>query len=257
MANYLIDSMVWSHSRITSYLGCPYQFYLKYICGEVERPMFFSGYGSLIHELLARYYGGSASISQVLNEYLCRFTDETSGSRVSGNIKASFFEQGVSLLKALSPIPGEVLSIEEKVFFDVGDRKFIGFIDLVHRDENGALCILDHKSRDLKPRSKRAKPTKTDQELDQYLRQLYLYAIPVAMKYGQNPDFLEFNCYRTGVRIKERFCTEKLEETKQWALQTIEQISAEKEWSPNVDSWRCRHLCGLSDVCDYYQMSEG
>ena len=53
-----------------------------------------------------------------------------------------------------------------------------GVIDLVGRSDTGGLVIVDHKSRALKPRSKRKKPTKTNQELDEYLRQLYLYAVP-------------------------------------------------------------------------------
>lgn len=70
---------------------------------------------------------------------------------------------------------------------------------------DGTLCILDHKSRSLKPRSNRKKKPKTDEEPDQYLRQLYLYSIPITNEFGRMPAFLKFNCYRTGVRIKEPF----------------------------------------------------
>ena len=61
MSNYLIDLMTWSYSRINTYLQCPYQFYLKYIECLDEAPMFFSEYGSLVHEVLAEYYSGNIS----------------------------------------------------------------------------------------------------------------------------------------------------------------------------------------------------
>ena len=132
---------------------------------------------------------------------------------------------------------------------------FTGFVDLIYQDKDGALCILDHKSRALKPRSGRKNPTKTDLELDDYLRQLYLYSIPISKLYGRYPDFLEFNCYRTDVRIKEPFQMEVLDHTKKWALDTIDAIRNEESWKPNIDFWRCKYLCPFHDSCEYAEMA--
>ena len=256
MANYLVDLMTWSYSRLNTFLQCPYQFYLKYIYGDVESPMFFSEYGGLIHSIFAAYYRGEIPKADALNSYLTRFQEETVGAHPSPEIKTSYFKQGIDCMKALSPIDGKVLDVEKKVFFDFGNRRFVGFIDLIHEDSDGALCVLDHKSRMLKPRSKRTKPTKTDDELDAYLRQLYLYSIPVARDFGRPPDYLEFNCYRSGELIREPFQEEALEETKQWALNTIDAIGRERDWNPNIDYWPCHYLCGFCDQCEYAQIAE-
>jgi ATP-dependent exoDNAse (exonuclease V) beta subunit len=47
---------------------------------------------------------------------------------------------------------------------------FCGYIDMIARDEAGALCIVDHKSRALKERGPRRH--KSNVMLDEYLRQL-------------------------------------------------------------------------------------
>lgn len=253
MANYLIDLMRWSYSRINAFLQCPYQFYLKYMDLTEEAPMFFSEYGSLIHDIFAAYYSGRVSKSDSLNDYFIRFPSEAIGACPSDSIRLSYFKQGTESIRALSPIDGRVISTEQLVRFSDDGKRFIGFVDMIYEDKDGALCILDHKSRALKPRSNRKKKTKTDEELDQYLRQLYLYSIPVTSAFGRTPDFLEFNCYRTGVRIKEPFCIEKLEETRRWAHDTIEAIGREKDWRPDLDFWRCKYLCGFCDQCEYAQ----
>lgn len=253
-SNYLIDSMTWSHSRIGSYEQCPYGFYLKYIDGCEEAPMFFSDFGSLVHDILARYYGGKITREAAESEYLIRFPAEVRGKAPSHDIRVNYFAQGLLCMRALSPIPGKILGIEEYVRFRIFDLQFIGFIDLIYTDEHDKLIILDHKSRTLRPRSKRRKPTKTDEELDSYLRQLYMYAIPVKEMFGRYPDYLEFNCYRSGERIKEEFHTEALEATKEWAVGVIDRIRAEKEWNPDMEFWKCNNICGLHDQCEYAQM---
>ena len=253
MANYLIDLMTWSYSRINTFLQCPYQFFLKYIDCAEEAPMFFSEYGSLIHDIFASYYSGRTSKQESLNDFLIRFPSEAIGAYPSEAIRRSYFEQGIESIKALSPISGCVISTEQPVRFSDDGKEFIGFIDMIYEDDNRALCILDHKSRSLKPRSNRKKKTKTDEELDQYLRQLYLYSIPFTNVFGKTPAFLEFNCYRTGVRIREPFCADALNETKRWAHDTIDAISRENDWRPNLDFWRCKYLCGFHDQCEYAQ----
>ena len=52
----LIEDMVWSYSRIECFDDCPYRWYLKYISGMKESPMFYTSYGSFMHRLLERVF---------------------------------------------------------------------------------------------------------------------------------------------------------------------------------------------------------
>ena len=217
--------------------------------------MFFSSYGSLIHDVLASYYRGEIPAGDALTKFLIRFPSEVSGAYPSEQIRASYFQQGVDCMKAMQPIDGRILGVEERVSFELGGKPFIGFVDMIYEDRDGALCVMDHKSHALKPRSARKKPTKTDLELDEYLRQLYLYSVPVAKRFGRDPDFLEFNCYRIGTHIKERFCKQAQSEAIQWSLDMIEAVRKESEWRPNLDFWQCRFLCGFFSECEYAQVA--
>lgn len=254
MSNYLIDQMVWSYSRINCYMECPYHFFLKYIYGLEEKPMFFSSYGSFVHEILAQYYSGKISRQGAHLKYVSEFHAKVLGKPPSTAIFSKFYSQGAQCMQSLVELPGNVQLIESQEDFEIGRYRFTGFIDCVYIDKDGSLVVLDHKSHDLKPRSHRAKPTASDRELDEYLKQLYLYSIPVEKTFSKNPDFLEFSCYRTGTKIKEEFHTEKLAETVSWAIDSIHQIEKESEWSPRLDYWRCNHLCGLKHECEYAQM---
>ena len=251
MSNYLIDLMTWSYSRLHAYHDCPYKFYLKYIERLEEKPMWFSGYGTLMHGILADFYTEKLARDEAELAYLSRFRREVPGRPPSPTIFQNYFQQGLAYCKAIQPSPYKILKVESNVRFELDGYRFTGFIDLLGVDDEGGLHIVDHKSRDLKPRSTRGKKTVADRTLDEYLRQLYLYSIPVATGYSRQPVDLVFNCFRKQNVMVEPFRAEGLEEAKVWALDTIHAIEKEKDWVPNCDPWKCRHLCGLCDQCEY------
>lgn len=138
--------------------------------------MFFANYGKFIHELAADFYEGKKTQDQVYREYLTGFRQNVNAYMPKKSTFDSYFADGARFLKGIQMPDEEVLAVEQEAKFDVGDYHFIGYIDRVDRDDNGDLLIVDHKSRKLKPRSTRKKPTKSDEELDSYLKQLYLYS---------------------------------------------------------------------------------
>ena len=143
-----------------------------------------------------------------------------------------------------------MISVEEKIDFKIGGLNFTGRIDYLG-EEDGDLVIVDNKSRDLKQRSKREKPTLKDKELDSMLRQLYIYAEAVRQKYGRLPKLLCFNCFRTGVFIEEPFNEDAYHEALSWAQSKVEEISGADEFYPNREFFSCYYLCGLSNHCCY------
>lgn len=104
---------------------------MKYISGVDGTPMFFACFGSLVHSLLAGYHSGQLSASRAETEYLIRFPKEATGVVPSSDMHQSYFRQGWQAIKALSPIPGKVLDVEQFVRFEIGGRPFVGFVDLV------------------------------------------------------------------------------------------------------------------------------
>ena len=250
----LIRDMTWSYSRIRAFEDCPYRFYLKYIRfpGKNGKRLFFSDYGVFVHELIADYLTGRKSAEEAELTYLTRFRERVPSPAPSGKIFAGYFADGLAYLRGLRHPDSAVLAVEKREDFSVSGIPFTGCIDRVDEDRDGRLVITDNKSRALKQRSKKAKPTQGDAELDRYLRQLYLYAVPVRERYGRFPDKLCFNCFRSGLLIAEPFREAAYFDTLSWK---IEEIARETDFRPELEFFKCRYLCDMQDRCEYHELS--
>lgn len=242
--------MVWSYSRVSSFDDCPYRFFLKYIKGYDETEKFYASFGSFIHKLLEQFYQNKISKQEMLITFLSDFSQEVRGMRPNEKIVQNYINAGRNYLKNFTPLPYDLLDVEKKIQFKIDDYKFIGFIDYLGK-KNGDIYLVDNKSRNLKPRSNRDKPTASDKELDKMLRQLYLYSIAVKEEYGKYPKSLCFNCFRNGIFIEEPFKIEKLQEAKSWAIQCIKEIENAEDFPPNRDFFSCFYICGVNDHCEY------
>lgn len=249
----LIEDMTWSYSRIKCFGDCPYRFYLKYISGCKEVPQFYASYGSFMHKLIEEFYRGKLTKEEMLTKFLFDFQTEVKGERPKESTVSKYIQCGVEYLRGFSPFPYKMIDVEKKVEFEIEGKKFVGFIDYLG-EKDGEYYIVDNKSRELKPRSKRAKPTVKDQELDEMLKQLYLYAAAVKQEYGKFPKALCFNCFKNGMFIEEPFSEKIFSETIEWFLKTIDDIADENDFLPYLDYFSCKNICGVKDDCCYYEL---
>lgn len=250
-----IEDMVWSYSRIASFDDCKYKWYLKYILNLPEKKMFFSSYGSFVHQLIDEHYTCGKTSEQLYYDYLQRFKSNVVGDSPSQQVFESYFLSGLQYFKTFRPLPYNTIETEKKVLFQMKGLPFIGYIDFIGEKEN-ELLIADHKSRMLKPRSARNTPTKSDEILDNYLRQLYLYSCAVEQSLGHLPKLLCFNCFRTPILIEEPFCKTKYLESQEWFLNKICEIIEERDFNPSISYFKCRYLCEMQDHCEYYNLSK-
>lgn len=246
-----IASMVWSYSRLTAFEDCPYAWFLKYIYGSKSHSKFFAQYGSLVHRLLQAYLDSKIAVKDLSHHFLTGILTKVTAKAPNSNLFVKYLNQGRSYFSNLSFPQRKIIAVEEKLEFEFAGYPFVAFVDVISEDSGEKLYITDHKSRSLSPRSHRKKPTKSDRELDDYLRQLYVYSAGVFQKYGRYPDYLEFNCFRTGVWITEPFALERLKEVEAWAEETIERIIMCSSWPANRDFWFCKYLCDVSQDCEY------
>jgi hypothetical protein len=254
--SFIIDNMVWSYSRVNSYATCPYSWYLNYILGEARRDSFYGEYGTLMHEKIAELYSGEKSKEEVLFEYMGEFHKKVFSPSFAlkdyNATKEKYFNIGADYIENFKPLEhSKILEIEKQSSFKIKDYNFTAIIDLVLKQDNGDIIIVDHKSTDIKPRSKRGKVTQGDLELEEYLKQLYVYSIPIYNEYGKYPSKLCFNCFKSGVLIEEEFDKQKLDNTIDWIYATIDRIKAEKEWKPVITYMFCKDLCSARGICEY------
>ncbi len=247
--------MTWSYSRLTSFESCPYGWFLSYLYkDENGLPLkresgFFAEFGSFMHLIHQLYLQRILQAGELSMFYIQHFASNVRSRPPSTKVYTSYFSQGLSYFDSFSFPSRKIIGVEDNISFTFAGKPWTGFVDLIS-EEDGKLIITDHKSRDLKPRSNRQKPTKQDQELDEYLRQLYVYAAAAKERYGNYPDILEFNCFRSKVMIREPFRFEVLQDVEAWAADQIEKITTNQEWKATPDFWRCNHLCDVCNACE-------
>ena len=245
----LIDEMVWSYSRLETFDDCPYRWFLKYIKNYEDIDQFYATYGSFIHKLIEEYYRGKLKKEEMLTKFLIDFKKEVRGLRPKQGTVEKYIQYGIDYLKSFEPFRFNMIDVEKKVEFSIDGIPFVGFIDYFG-EEDGEYVIVDNKSRSLKPRSNRPKPTLKDQELDEVLKQLYIYSAAIKQEYGKFPKLLCFNCFRTGVFIEEPFNEEAYYKTIEWVKRQVEYIKNEEDFSPYLDYFSCRFICGVNEDCD-------
>ena len=250
----IIRDMTWSYSRLTTFENCPYEWLQHYILSLYEEPNFYAQYGILMHDIFKKFYSAELTKDELIPCFFSHFLQEVTVPPPSAKVRTEYFTQGRQYLKTLQPLGREVVEVENKAEFVFASHQFVGFLDLFSCDASGRLYLTDHKSRVLKPRSARKKPTLSDRELDKYFRQLYVYSAAVKQKYGAYPDYLEFHCFRSGLWITEPFDYERYVEVEAWAEKLIEDICTSDAWPANVDYWYCKKLCGFSYDCEYLDL---
>lgn len=251
------ESFVWSYSRLKKYEDCKYAWYLTYMENCEDEGLFFSQYGSFIHDLYCKVLMGELPSERAYETYLSEFREKVSAPAPTPAIFSKYFSDGLMATKKMNDFyfkiisEFEIMGVEIKVDFNFGDKNFVGFIDLLLKDEKGNYIIVDHKSKTIKP-----KETKV---IDKYTRQLYVYAEAVKQKYGKYPKELWLHCFRNEENdiIKTPFDLEKLPQTAKIFNEMINEIANTEKWTPNINPFYCKNLCGCNKYCDYYQMMKG
>lgn len=263
--NYIRDLILsdpdctWSYSRLKKYDDCKYAWLLIYIEETETEELFFSQFGSFVHKLYYQVLIGNITTSEALTEYLINFRKEVTAKAPNETIFKSYFSDGLNAVKNMGEFLNtishyKVVGVEIPVDFEISGKKITGFIDLLLQDKDGNYIVVDHKSRKLKPKSKKGN-LKSDLEREEYTKQLYIYAEAVNQLYGKYPKELWFNCFRnTNSIIKEEFDNTKFLEVINWLDKTVCEIKQTEKWEPSFDWFRCTNLCDCHNECEYYQM---
>jgi len=221
--------MKWSFSSVNAYHTCPYMFYLTYIKRITKVNNAFSEWGTFCHWILQQYYTGKLELfelSQVYAEGYAKnvtlpfpqnaYKDLNVSYKAAGKKYFDNFEDDFSRY--------EVIGVEQKFEIKIGKYSFMGYIDLILKDENG-YYILDHKSKS---------KFKNASELRHYLFQLYLYAQYIYERFGEYPKGLIYNMFRAGDIIREEFKIDEFNKALSWAETTIDRIFEDENFEDKI-----------------------
>ena len=214
-----------------------------------NRENFFSQYGTLAHKTLEKYNKGELEIFELKDYFSDNYNNYITESPPPNkyiDINDVYYEKGEMFFEKFQGNKDETISAEEPFSFyltcDGKKRKIIGYIDRVSRDKNG-IIVTDYKSKS---------KFKNKKELDEYARQLYIYAIAVKKKYGEYPYKLVFFQFKENKKIVLDFDIKKLNECKRWIRNTIRLIYKEMLFPKNENFFFCNYLCNIGlDYCEF------
>lgn len=209
-------------------------------------------FGTFCHKLLEEYERREVEKSDLVRKYQDEFFDNVTSFSISKNDPMdklydygfSYFENVNLDIEKLNPI-----YIEKDIHFDFHGYKFRGIIDLMYKDNDGELVILDHKTSEY-PITKKGMIKKSKSEtMDGYIKQLVLYAIGVEKVVGKLPKYIGWNFIRAGQTYIIPLTTEMIDETTEWALNVIRRIYETEEFEKRGGYILCNKLCDFRNSC--------
>ncbi len=247
--------VLYSHSRISTFLQCPYRFKLKYIDKvkpEVEQTVE-AFMGSMVHETLEKLYKDAGFHKIPSKQELLMYYNAVWAKNWSDSIKivrdgysaANYRMMGEKYIsdyyKRHYPFDKtKTVGLEQRVMIDLdgnGKYKLQGYIDRLAYLGDGKYEIHDYK-------------TSSSLPLREYLRedrQLALYALAVLKSYPNAKDAkLVWHFLKFDEDIVIQKTKEELDELRKSVISDIERIEKAKDYSTCVSS--------LCDWCEFREM---
>ena len=259
-----IDNMRWSYSRVTCYDHCPYNFYLRYIIDDDSQYLaegnYYAEVGSFVHSILEKIFKGELQVDDALQYYIDNFdnnvvyTTKQSSMEKTYEACADYFATvDFSWLKDY-----EILGVEKKVDIDISGHRFVGYIDLlVRNNETKEISVIDHKS-SAYPFKKDGKSVlkKSKEGFSKYSKQMYLYCKSVIEEYNEYPKWIIWNHFKDQKFAKIPFVKKDYEKAITWFSNKIKRIENDESFEPNIEYFFCKNLCDFRSCCEYAKQDE-
>ena len=249
--------MVWSFSRLSLYDDCPYAWYLKYIEKEPGEKNFYADNGKLMHEIFDMIAKGEMSLDDAPDYYIAKF--EEIDSEIKDSIKNNVFSKCLTYLadfEGLKTLDYSVLKSEMKLRFHWDGYEFIGFVDLLLKDnKTGEIILVDHKSSDHFMKKDGVTPLKNSlHSFLSYKNQMYLYAYGLQVQEGIKVSKICWHHFKDdGTLTVIPYEEEEIEKVKEWAFDIIHRIEQDEEFEAKKSFMRCKSICDYRNECPYVE----
>jgi hypothetical protein len=254
---YILDTMpYWSYSRLNTFERCHRCFYLQYILGKPQTSSdAFSEYGKYCHSILEKYGNGELKQDELATYYRDNYNIKTDFIPYNKSVNTKYFEDANTYFSEFNGYGFDVLAVEQKYNYKIGEHRFLSIIDIETPD-----AIVDNKTRSSN-HTKKARGADDIQLTDgrhvspDAFRQLYIYSIPYHNKYGRYPERLCINMIRSRDWYETQFEKKRLEQARQWVLDTIDIIYDTDTFNKGatVSGLWCNSICGMRGECGGYE----
>jgi serine/threonine protein kinase len=254
--NMILDNMKFSYSSATSFITCPYMFKLTYIEALERGGNWYSDFGTLMHDILEKYFSDKLDIMELASEYQKNFplmvTSPSPPYPVG--IADRYYEDGLEFFETFDfdKSPYDIIHVESMNEVIYRDIKVLYKPDLILFDKTDKKYILfDFKT---------SNPFKNDKpdmkKMDEYIRQMYLYAY--FMNHNPSNDIHIDKIKLWFVRVNKfydfDYVEKEAEEVIAWFYNTILAIKNEEEFNhcdTTKNKFFCQMLCSVSQHCEF------
>lgn len=202
--------------------------------------------------LLEKYLKGEVDKSRLLSAFEDGFYDNVNAVVLSKNDPTEkLYEYGRSYFSNVNLVREQLrpIYVEKEILFKTGDYQFRGIIDLMYKNKDGELVILDHKTSEY-PVGKNGNIKKSKAEMmDGYTKQLALYAHGVEQVLGIRPRYIGWNFIRANQVYKIELTDEMVKNTLLWTEDTIKTIYNCEDFQKKESYVMCSMLCDMRDNC--------
>lgn len=236
-----MSEMVYSFSRVNTFMTCPHSFYASYIANEDKYENAWGIYGSYSHEVIERVLKGEIPHSEAAMEWERKLPSADFGSMTIA-YAAKYLMETRSFFENFSGVNDEILAVERHFLLDIDGIKFQGLADLECRSSDGVNKIVDWKFA--------AESGFAGKKLKEKQRQLYFYALAFKEHYGDYPTELYFYLCLKKKAIKIKFNKKDLQEAIDWLKAGVAQIESSESYPKIQDHFFCKNLCGITS-CEF------
>lgn len=251
--------MRWSHSRLTTFENCKYEFYLKYLVNNEQlypqENNYYAELGSFVHKILAMVFEGKLTPEEAAEYYVNNYESNIDYRTRKATMEKSFetcaeyfASTDFDWLKNYT-----VIAVEQKLEFKVQDYDFIAYIDLLVKDiKDGKMVVIDHKSSEYPFKKNRKVRAKCKETFEKYKSQMYLYCHAIKDKYGEFPKEIVWNHFKDGGKLTIiPFNEGEYQKVIQQLVSTIHKIENEEDYEPRETCFYCKELCNFRHSCEY------
>lgn len=232
----------YSFSKLNTFNSCLLSYIYNYIIKEEQEPNGFGEFGTFVHLLLQRWALGELEIFELLDRYVEEYEKNVTAKfplkRNKESMGVDYYRDGYNFFKNFDGIGDyTIIGVEEKFEIEIEGFIFNGVIDLIVKDKDNNIIIIDWKSK---------KEFNDETEEAEYRRQLYLYSNHIKKKYGKWPTKTIFYCFRQMKPYEKDFDMDAYNEAMKWMFDTVAKI---RSLFKCYDWFFCSSLCGFSKVC--------
>jgi len=225
-----------SYSRMDTYDSCPAKYYYTYIQKEdrVFGPA--ATMGNVLHNVLEDVVGSKLEEENML-QLMHEHRDVLDPEHQIGEVLMDAGKE--MLIEFIDRHEGEkfdVIGKELPFELVIGSGLVIGYIDLVVRDKDGTIRIIDYKSGKFEVAAKRIHEN----------LQVGLYALAASLMYPDTPIYAELYYLRTGRRKGHLFSPEDLEEVYEQVLVKVNSIINDRNFPTTNNPRTCISMCDFS-----------